>query len=212
MTGVFITFEGGEGSGKSTQISLLAEAFAKAGIPCIKTREPGGVESAERIRELVVSGKVDAWDPLAETLLFYAARIEHLARLVTPALAEGKVVLCDRFSDSTLVYQGIGKGLSEEYIRMLHRMLLGNFKPDLTLVFDIDPQIGLKRAAGRRGTETRFEGMDMEFHRKIRAGFASLVECEPQRCALIDASRDVTHVTAKIIAAVNAHLGYTLKP
>ncbi len=210
MTGIFITFEGGEGSGKSTQLSLLGEAFEAAGIPYITTREPGGCESAERIRTLLVSGDHAPWDPVAETLLFYAARMEHVTGLVKPALAEGKVVLCDRFADSTQVYQGIGKGLSEEYVLMLHRLLLGNFAPDLTLVLDIDPTEGLARAADRRGSETRFESMEIDFHRKVRAGFLAIAERESQRCRVLDAAEPARNIHARVVTAINTRFGFTM--
>lgn len=207
MSGTFITFEGGEGSGKSTQIALLADVLGKTGLDCIKTREPGGSDNAERIRSLLVSGDKDAWDPLAETVLFYAARLDHVSRLIKPALDRGSVVLCDRFADSTAVYQGIGKGLTEDYVRMLQRMLMGNFTPDLTLIFDIDPETGLKRAASRANDETRFEKMDMEFHRKIRTGFLAIAEREPHRCAVINAALTVGEVQAQVMTAVRQHLG-----
>jgi len=203
MTGKFITFEGGEGSGKSTQIALLAKAFAASGIPYVQTREPGGSAGAEQLRTLLVSGEKDAWDAETETLLFYAARLDHVNKLIKPALAEGKTVICDRFADSTLVYQGIGKGLSEEYVRMLHRLTLGNFQPDLTIILDIDPAIGLKRAAARRGTETRFESMDIDFHHCIRAGFLSIAEREPNRCVVVDAVLNIFDLHEKIMFIIN---------
>lgn len=211
MTGRFITFEGGEGSGKSTQLALLERAFAAKGLPCLKTREPGGSPGGEQIRALLVSGAADSWEPLVETLLFYAARLDHVHRLIKPALARGEFVLCDRFADSTLVYQGIGKGLSEEYIASLHRLTLGPFAPDLTLVFDIDPGAGLKRAAGRSGDETRFESMDFDFHQSVRAGFLSIAAREPERCAVIDASGTPPQVHAAVITLLNRRLGLTLE-
>ena len=149
MTGKFISFEGGEGSGKSTQLSLLFNIIKLNNLSCIKTREPGGSPGGESIRNLLLSGSADKWDPVAETLLFYAARLDHVAKTIKPGLADGAIVLCDRFADSTLVYQGIGKGLTEDYIRNIHQLTLGNFKPNLTLIFDIDPVIGLKRALSR---------------------------------------------------------------
>lgn len=204
---MFITFEGGEGSGKSTQLTLLAEALEKSGIPCIKTREPGGSKSAERIRALLVEGAADAWGTEAETLLFYAARLDHVDRLIKPALAAGKTVLCDRFADSTLVYQGIGKGLSEEHIRALHHLTLGNFAPDLTIILDIDPAIGLKRAHARRGSETRFETLGLEFHQKIRAGFLDIARRDPERCIVVDASGTPEKVHEQVIEIVQGKLG-----
>lgn len=210
MSPSFITLEGGEGSGKSTQLELLFGAFNAAKIPCIKTREPGGSPGAEHIRNLLVNGDAASWDPAAETLLFYAARLDHVNRLIKPALAEGKHVLCDRFADSTLVYQGISKGLSETYIRMLHQLTLGNFAPMLTIILDIDPSIGLERAKKRGSHEARFEGMELDFHRSIRAGFLSIAGREPQRCIVLDASKEKTALHAVIVAAVKSRLGIAL--
>jgi dTMP kinase len=210
MRGSFITFEGGEGSGKSTQIELLGEAFAKAKLPHIVTREPGGVANAERIRELLVSGKTDRWLPETETLLFYAARLEHVHRHIEPALAEGKHVICDRFADSTMIYQGIGKDLSENFVQMLHRLTLGNFAPDLTIILDINPAEGLKRANAQKHDEKRFENLGLEFHRRIRAGFQSLAVREPKRCAIVNAEQDKASVHKNIVGLVIQRLGFPL--
>lgn len=210
MTGKFITFEGGEGSGKSTQLKLLGRRLVDAGLNIVETREPGGSPGAEAIREIVVNGSADKWEPLAETLLFYAARIDHVEKRVKPALVKGSIVLCDRFSDSTFVYQGIGKGLPPDYIRSLHQLILGNFRPDLTLILDIDPTIGLKRALSRSAAETRFESMDMDFHHKVRAGFLSIARAEPERCAVIDAAQTPDDVALAIAAEVNRKLGLKL--
>lgn len=210
MTGLFISFEGGEGSGKSTQIALLEKAFAEAKLPCIRTREPGGSKGAEDIRKLLVNGDVDAWDPIAETLLFYAARRDHVERLIRPALEAGKTVLTDRFADSTIVYQGVGKQLSEAYIKMLHRLIVGSFKPDLTIILDIDPAIGIARAIERRGTETRFEAMDIDFHHRIRAGFLSIAQREPQRCVVINAEGESNVIHAEIIKTIRSRLNLAL--
>jgi len=204
---MFITFEGGDGSGKSTQLQLLGKAFTASAIPHVMTREPGGSAGAEAIRKLLVSGEADAWDAETETLLFYAARLDHVNKLIKPALAEGKTVICDRFADSTLVYQGIGKGLSGEYIQALHRLTLGNFMPGLTIILDIDPAIGLKRAASRRGNETRFENMDIDFHHRIRAGFLSIAEREPQRCMVVDAGQGQETIHKTIVDIINNKLG-----
>lgn len=212
MAGRFISFEGGEGSGKSTQSQLLCKAFAAASAPHVLTREPGGSPGAERIRSLLVSGAADAWDADTETVLFYAARLDHMNRLIRPSLREGRHVVCDRFADSTLVYQGAGKGIAPEYIRMLHHLTLGNSMPDLTLIFDIDPQEGLKRAQSRNGDETRFESMDLDFHHRIRGGFLSLAKEEPGRCVVIDAAQDKIALHRQVIEVVNTHLGLTLMP
>jgi len=212
MTGKFITLEGGEGCGKSTQLNIIFEAFKLTNLHAIKTREPGGSPGAEQIRNLLVNGEAGAWDPVAETLLFYAARLDHVNTVIKPALAQGKYVLCDRFSDSTLVYQGIGKKLGEEYVLSLHRQTLGNFMPDLTIILDIDPETGLKRANNRRGGETRFESMSFDFHQSVRAGFLSIARREPERCAVIDASQDVQSVQTQIIATIKQRLGLHLNP
>lgn len=202
MQGRFITIEGGEGSGKSTQIALLKKTLEEKKVPHLITREPGGEEGAEAIRALLVTGDKNRWDALAETLLFYAARVQHVARLIQPALNEGKLVLCDRFADSTRVYQGIGKGISPAFIEALHALTLGNVAPDLTLILDIDPGVGLKRASARRGNETRFEGMDLQFHQQVRAGFLAIARAEPQRCHVIDASQPPEAVHAEILRKI----------
>ncbi|MBY0407980.1 MAG: dTMP kinase [Rickettsiales bacterium] len=210
MTGRFITFEGGEGGGKSTQSALLEQAFAAAGYSTLKTREPGGTPNAETIRGLLVNGHADAWDPVAETLLFYAARMDHVNRLIKPALAAGTHVICDRFCDSTIVYQGIGKKLGEGYVQHLQQQVLGNFGPDLTLVMDMDPAEGLSRAAARAGGENRFESMNVDFHHAVRAGFLHLAREAPERCVVIRANESVEEVRAQVIAAVNERLGLAL--
>ncbi len=208
--GHFITFEGGEGSGKSTQLKLLSSAFEKSGLPFIATREPGGSQNAEKIRSLLVSGDIDSWDPLTETLLFTAARSDHVGRLVKPAIAEGKTVICDRFFDSTLVYQGIGKGLGTDYINSLHHMVFGNFMPDLTLILDIDPEVGLKRAEERSGNENRFEQLDIKFHQNIREGFLQIAKNEPQRCVVLDATKDSSILHKEITATISQKCGILL--
>jgi len=206
----FITFEGGEGSGKSTQIALLGKALAAAAIPHVITREPGGSAGAEAVRKLLVNGEADAWDAETETLLFYAARLDHVNKLIKPALAEGKIVLCDRFADSTLVYQGIGKELSESYVHTLHNLTLGNFMPDVTIILDIDPAIGLKRAAARHSNETRFEKMDIDFHHRIRAGFSAIAKREPQRCVMVDAGQGQEAVHKRIAQIISERSGFNV--
>lgn len=199
MTGLFITFEGGEGSGKSTQIQLLHKYLAASGKKCLVTREPGGSTGSEAVRELLLTGSGDKWNPVAETLLFQAARVEHVERVIKPALQRGEVVLCDRFLDSTIIYQGLGKGLGTEYIRQLHQLTLGNFWPDFTLILDIDPKIGVGRAKRRAGKETRFENMDMKFHNSVRKGFLALAENNPARYIVINAARSVESVHKSIV-------------
>lgn len=209
MTGHFISFEGGEGSGKTTQIKMLARSFNKAGIECITTREPGGVAGAETIRSLLLENTAQEWDPVAETLLFYAARKQHVEELIKPALAKNKIVISDRFADSTLVYQGIGKKLGVEIVQSVHRLVLGSFEPHITLLLDIDPAVGLARAAKRKTTETRFEQLGIEFHAGIRQGFLDLARNIPRFC-VIDAAHDVSKVHARIIAHINAQLNLSL--
>ena len=207
MTGKLITFEGGEGCGKSTQVALLWKAMQEADIAVCKTREPGGSPGAERIRSLLVSGDKDAWDPLTETLLFYAARLDHVNKMIKPALESDEIVLCDRFADSTLVYQGIAKNVPESFIRSLHSLTLGTFTPDLTILLDIDPAIGLERAGKRSGDETRFESMNLEFHQSVRNGFLALAKAEPQRFAIINADQPPEAVHTEIMAVIKARIG-----
>ncbi len=203
MAGKFITFEGGEGSGKTTQIKLLQKQLNDAGKKSVLTREPGGCAPADAIRKLLLTGSVDKWHPVAETLLFQAARVEHVERVIKPALERGEIVICDRFLDSTIVYQGIAKGLGVEYIKQLHQFTLGSFAPDLTLILDIEPEIGLKRAHARAGDETRFENMELEFHRNVRNGFLKLAHENPPRYKIINADQSVKDVHKSILEAVN---------
>lgn len=203
--GRFITFEGGEGCGKTTQIKLLSEALEARGVPHILTREPGGTTLAERIRPLVVeaSGTEEDWNPLAETLLFLAARIQHWQQKISPALEAGQWVLCDRFIDSTLVYQGIGKGLGVEYLCGLQRYLHGQaWLPDRTFLLDMPVETGLKRAASRRDVETRFEDMDTSFHQKLREGFLQLAASDSPRFRIINADQQIKAIQTQILAAL----------
>lgn len=206
MKAYFISFEGGEGSGKSTQITRLAEALQRAGHAVHITREPGGEEQAELIRQLLVTGDKQRWDALAETLLFLAARVQHTERVIRPKLAEGMWVLSDRSLDSTRVYQGIAKGVGVERYDALHALTIGNFKPHLTLLLDIDPQVGLPRSLSRANTETRFEGMALAFHQTVREGFLSLAATEPERIAVVDASQPLDAVTDSLLQAVRERL------
>ena len=210
--GRFITFEGGEGSGKSTQIALLGEKLTQAGHDVLLTREPGGTRAAEEIRALLVEGAPDRWDPYTETLLFYAARSEHVKRCVFPALSQEKIVLCDRFADSTLIYQGIGKAVARSFMTELHRLVLEGLTPDITFILDVEVDTGLARAAKRRGKETRFETMDREFHARIRQGFRELAAAEPQRCALIDANGSAEEVHGHILSAWRERSALALHP
>ncbi|HTH16074.1 MAG TPA: dTMP kinase [Magnetospirillum sp.] len=204
--GRFITFEGGEGAGKSTQLKMLAEALARAGIEVVTTREPGGSKGAEAIRALLVTGEVDRWDAETEALLHSAARRDHLVKTVWPALERGAWVVCDRFADSTLAYQGYGHGLSKDFITGLTRLVLGDFTPDLTLILDLPVEEGLKRAGGRGGAEDRYERMGTAFHERLRQGFLDIAARDPGRCAVIDATADVDTVHQAILKAVKGRL------
>jgi dTMP kinase len=199
----FITFEGGEGTGKSSHSRDLAESLRKAGKVVVLTREPGGAPGAEDIRALLVTGTVGRWSPQAETLLNYAARESHLRETIRPALLRGELVLCDRFMDSTRAYQGFAGGGDLELIDALERKIVGATRPQLTLILDVDPELGLKRTKGRGGgSEDRFEKMGLEFHRKLRAGFLTIAAQEPQRCRVIDSSRPYAAVAEDIWRAV----------
>jgi dTMP kinase len=188
MTGRFITLEGGEGTGKSTQAKRLAETLRAHNIECVVTREPGGSPGAEEIRKLLVEGAPGRWDAVTETLLLFAGRADHIARTIKPALASGKWVISDRFTDSTYAYQGAGRGLDRETIRRIEAASTNAFKPELTLVLDLPPETGLARAGARNTLETRFEGFDLGFHIKLREAFREIVQREPDRCAFIDAT------------------------
>ena len=206
--GRFITFEGGEGAGKSTQIRRLAERLGAAGHDVVVTREPGGSPGAETIRDLLVNGSTDRWSPATEALLMYAARRDHLERTIRPALERGATVLCDRFADSTRAYQGAGGELSLDAIKALEGFALDSADwPDLTLIFDLPVADGLKRAASRGGGEARFEAKGLAFHERLRAGFLAIAEREPGRCAVIDAAADMDAVTEAVWSAVGARLG-----
>jgi dTMP kinase len=203
--GKFISFEGGEGVGKSTQIRRLADRLSPLG-EVVLTREPGGSPGAEALRDLLVQGEADRWSPTAETLLLYAARADHLERRIRPALARGAFVLSDRFADSTRAYQGAGGGASPEMIGMLEAMVVGETRPDLTLVFDLPVEVGLARAMARGGAEQRFERKGEAFHQRLREGFLAIAAAEPERCRVIDADDDIDGVEASVWAAVSAHL------
>ena len=203
--GRFITFEGGEGAGKSTQLKRLAERLRGRGLEVVATREPGGSPGAEAIRELVLNGAADRWSPATETLLMYAARRDHIERVIRPGLERGAWVVCDRFADSTRAYQGTGGGTDPAFIAALEQHVLGETRPDLTLVFDLPPEAGLARAQARGG-EMRFESKGLAFHQRLREGFLAIARAEPQRCALIDATGSMDAVEAAVWAAVEARL------
>jgi dTMP kinase len=207
----FITFEGGEGAGKTTQIERLAEALRKRNYDVLATREPGGSPGAEAIRNLLLSGAVERWDAETEALLMVAARRDHLAATIWPALEKGQIVLCDRFADSTEAYQGFGRGVPRERLAELHRLIAGDFFPDLTFVLDLPAEEGLARAA-RRGGVTRFERMPLAMHERLRQGFLAIAKREPQRCVVIDARQDIAAIHAAVAAALGERLGIALYP
>ena len=201
LPGRFITLEGGEGSGKSTQGRLLAEALRNEGHEVVLTREPGGTPGAEAIRGLLVSGDPDRWTPWSDALLMTAARVDHVERVIRPALSRGAIVVCDRYIDSTRAYQGAGRGLPDAALRRLHDDAVGLW-PDLTLVLLLDEAEGLQRAAARGGAEARFEAIGADFHARVQSFFAGLPAAEPVRCRAIDAGGSVDMVAARIRAAV----------
>ncbi|MEZ5888622.1 MAG: dTMP kinase [Paracoccaceae bacterium] len=202
---MFITFEGIDGSGKSTQARLLAETLRGAGHEVVLTREPGGSPGAEEIRRLVLEGDPDRWSPETEILLFTAARRDHLERTIEPALAAGKIVISDRFADSTRMYQGLSRGDLRPAVDRLHQMMIGR-EPDLTFLIDIDPEVGLSRAKGRNGHEERFEDMGLEMQRRMRAGFLALAAEFRLRIHVIDGARAPEVAAAEIAAMAQSAL------
>jgi dTMP kinase len=203
-TGRFITFEGGEGAGKSTQVLRLAEQLRQRGGDVVCTREPGGSTGAEQIRGLLVSGEPGRWDGMTEALLHYAARRDHLRSTIWPALAAGKWVICDRFADSTVAYQGYGHRLPQDDLDQLYRMSVGDFAPDLTVILDLPVAAGLARAAGRGAGEDRYEKMGLAFHQRLRDGFLAIAAANPARCRVVAAERDPDLVAAEIMALIDA--------
>ncbi len=206
--GGFITLEGGEGAGKSTQARLLADRLEREGLEVVVTREPGGSPKAEAIRHVILSGRAEALGPAGEAMLFAAARIDHLDVTIRPALARGAFVICDRFADSTRVYQGALGEVPKSLIDALERVAVGATRPDLTLLLDIPPEIGMARAAARRGAAAadRFERADLDDHRKLRQAFLDLAAAEPERFVVIDATQAVADIAAAIWTAVEARL------
>ena len=204
-SGCFITFEGGEGAGKSTQLARLCKVLHERGIEVVGTREPGGSSGAEAIRELLVRGDTGRWDAITETLLHFAARRDHYIRTIEPALARGDWVVCDRFADSTMAYQAYGLGVEKSLVAGLYEQVLGGFAPDLTIILDLPVDEGLARAAARGGVN-RYERMDRDFHQRLRDGFLAIAGAEPERCAVIDASRDEDRVHGEVLALVDGRL------
>lgn len=208
LRGRFITFEGGEGSGKSTQIKTLAERLNTAKLRAIVTREPGGSPGAEIIRHLVLSGMGKLLGPDAETLLFAAARDDHVHTVIKPALDQGIWVVCDRFSDSTRAYQGRLGEVLPGVLNAMERVTIGDLKPDLTVILDVPVEVGMQRAAARRGSATpdRFEAENLEFHRKLREAYRQIAAENPQRCVLIDANAAANTVAANVWTALRDRL------
>ena len=208
--GRFITIEGGEGSGKSTQAALLVAALNRGGIAALATREPGGSPGAEEIRHLLLDGESTRWDARSEALLLIAARRDHVTKRIEPALARGDWVVSDRFADSTLAYQGYGRGLAAADIAALHRFALGEFTPDLTVILDLPVATGLARAAGRSPAADRFERLDPSFHERLREGYREIAAASPARCVLIDAVGPPEAVHRAVLDAVAQRLGAAL--
>lgn len=204
--GRFITIEGGEGAGKSTQAARLVDRLNASGVETLRTREPGGSRGAEAIRKLVVQGEAEAWSPRTETLLMYAARSDHLEKTVLPALAEGRWVVCDRFADSSRAYQGAGGGAPEAFIEALDAAVVGEDQPDLTVIFDLPVDVGLERAFGRGLFETRFESKGRDFHQRLRDGFLAVAERHRERCVVIEATGTEDEVAERLWRVVEARL------
>ena len=203
---MFLTVEGVEGVGKSTHIETIKNFLDDRDIPCILTREPGGTPVAERIRELLLAvHEEEALCELSELLLVFAARAQHLERVVKPALAQGKWVICDRFTDATYAYQGGGRGLDVAIIAGLESLVQGELKPDLTIILDLDPRIGMRRAS-ERGELDRFEREQIEFFDKVRRTYLDIAEADPQRCVVIDAANDLATVSADLLKILNSSL------
>ena len=200
--GLFITLEGGEGIGKSTQAKHLKRHLEQTGHAVALTREPGGSQGAEDIRALLVTGEPDRWDGMTEALLLFAARRDHVELVIKPALQAGNIVICDRFTDSTMAYQGYGHDLGRETIEKLSAVVLDGFGPDLTLILDLPVDTGLSRAMSRGDAEQRYEDMDIAFHQRLRDGFLDIAKREPGRCKIVDASGSEEAVAEKIAASV----------
>ena len=204
--GRFITFEGGEGTGKSTQATRLVDWLRARDLEVVQTREPGGSTGAEDIRNIALNGDPGRWSPMTETLLMFAARSDHLEKTIRPALEAGRWVVCDRFADSSRAYQGVGGGAPAAFIEALDAAIVGRTQPDLTVIFDLPVSVGLERAFGRGLFETRFESKGLDFHERLRAGFLDIAARNPERCVIIDAEGDQDTVEARIRAVVRARL------
>ncbi len=203
MTGYFITFEGGEGVGKTTQLKLVADELRKKGYDVITTREPGGTPLGEKIREILLKGEVDKMEPITEALLFTAVRANHVSRVIKPALESGKIVLCDRYYDTTSAYQGFAHGLGIDKMQDLYKLSIGNFEPNLTVIFDIDPT----KSHGNLTEMNRFENMGNEWLSKGLEGFREIAKRNPQRCALMNSVGTIPEITERIMNIINDRLG-----
>ncbi len=210
ISGKFITIEGGEGAGKSTQVARLCARLQDRGLEVVATREPGGSVAAVQVRRLLVEGAVDRWDPLSELLLHSAARREHLVSTVRPALAAGKWVVSDRFADSTMAYQGYGHELGREAVEAVTKLVVGKTTPDLTIILDLPAAAGLARAQAREtakgSNEDRYERMGAEFHERLREGFIDIARREPERCIIVDAAQDADRVAEEVWRAAAGRL------
>lgn len=204
--GVFLTFEGIDGSGKSSQAKLLAEALRERGLSVILTREPGGSPGAEEIRKLLVEGDPNRWSPETEILLFYAARRDHTERTIIPALERGDIVISDRFADSTRVYQGAVRSDLRETVDAIHERMIG-FEPDRTFIIDMDPDAALARGLARKSGEDRFEDFGLDFQHRLREGFKDLSKSEPDRCVLIDGNRPIEKISSEVLNLALEMLG-----
>lgn len=217
--GLFITLEGGEGTGKSTQVKLLHEALQAAGIDSITTREPGGTPQAERIRNLLIQRDAGNFDALTEAMLMMAARREHLVNKIWPAVEKGQWVISDRFADSTRAFQGYGMGLDQKVIEEIYTLVAGDFHPDLTFIFDIDPEQGLGRSLKQlsatqnatESTEDRYERMGLPFHQRLREGFLELAKKFSNRCVVIDAAQDIETIHRQMIETIETRFGLPKK-
>ncbi len=205
---MFITFEGPDGSGKSTQLRMLASALREEGIEVITTREPGGTEIGDQIRAVIMNMKNKAMDPRTELLLFNASRAQLVEELIRPALAAGKIILCDRYADSTMAYQGYGHGLDKDALRRLLNFATGGLKPDLTLLFDISAEAGLKRRQANHDEWNRMDDYALQFHERVRGGFLELAAADPERWTVLDADRDPGVIHAEVLDIVKRKLSF----
>ena len=203
MNNLFITFEGGDGSGKSTQVNLLKDYLDDLNFETIKTREPGGTPSAEILRDLLTTGEVEKWAPMSEALLMWASRYEHLIQVIEPALNSGKNVICDRFYDSTYAYQGVAHNLGIDKMEKLKKIIIGDIEPDITFVLDIDPKVGLKRSLDRYNKENRFESYNIDFHNNIRSAFLEIAKKNKDRCIVVDAALNEQEINNLIITVID---------